>query len=102
MNSTGGLLLLSWGVADAARFVEAAAVERAFDEFVAEEGEDASAEEEGAGVAVPVYAGGAAVVVGGRLGACVQFAEFGQVQRLVAQEEDGGRVLEQVLEAGAA
>src|SRR5215213_7068414 len=96
MNSTGGLLLLSWGVADAARFVEAAAVERAFDQLVAEEGEDAAAEEEGAGVAVPVNAGGAAAVVGGRLGARGQLADLGQVQRLVAEEEDGGRVLEQV------
>src|SRR5215207_2639408 len=98
-SARGGLRGAAGGVADAARLDEAAAREGAFDEFVAEEGEDAAAEEERPGVAVPVRAGGAAVVVGRRLGARGELAEFLQVERLVAQEEDGGRLLEEVLEA---
>src|SRR5258705_7759168 len=68
--------------AHAATFVQPAAGEPAFHDLVAEQAEDAAAQEQRARVAVPVHAGGAARV-GRDARVCLQLAELAQRQRVV-------------------
>ena len=52
--------------------------------------------------AVPVDARGATVIVDRLFGLRAEFAHFAKLQRVVAQEENRGRVFKQVAVTGAA
>ena len=76
-----------WRVADAARFCDAVAVHAAYDDFVTEKRENSSAHKERARVAVPINARcAAAVIVCRARRARVEFADFGEVETIVAQK----------------
>src|SRR3970040_1610343 len=88
--------------ADALEFRDPAVCEAAFDDFVAHEGEDPVVQEKGPRIAVPVHAGSAAAVVGaGGARARVEGAEFAQLERLVTQVKERGRLAPQLLRSGA-
>ena len=83
-------------VIDAARLLQSAVSEIAFDDFVTEQREHAPANEQRPRVAVPIDARCAAGIVRRFFRLSGKLAGFGEVQRVVTQKKDRRRLFKQV------